>query len=271
MRGLHNVEGELYAVVGSHLYSIDTDGTATQIGSITGYGRVSMAHNQQSNGFELVIAAGADGFVYNTGTQAFTQITSANWMGSIVTNFIDSYITHVEPLGRFWYHSNLADALTYLSTDEYEAEAQPDRIVSQITSHEEVWTFGARTVQIFVDTGAADAAFSTQQGTLIEQGCAGSYTPASLDNTVFWLGNDGIVYRANGYIPVRISTHAVEQSIANCNWDLAYGFSWTDRGHKVYYLTFPDGLTWGYDVATQLWHQEMPQLQLLKWGLMILI
>jgi hypothetical protein len=29
-----------------------------------------------------------------------------------------------------------------------------------------------------------------------------------------------------------------------------------DRGHKIVYFTFADGLTWGYDVSTQMWHRR---------------
>lgn len=256
IRGLHDVEGQAFAVAGQQLYSIASNGTTTALGTITGVGRVSMSHNQQSNGFQLVIVAGADGFVYDTGKQVLTPISDPNWRGSVCTNYIDTYITHVPPGGLYWYNSDSGDATKYTSTNEYEAEAQPDPIVSQITNHEEVWTFGARTIQIFVDTGQTDAIFAPQQGTLIETGCAGTHTPAQLDNTVLWLGQDGIVYMAVGYMPLRVSTYAVEQEIAKCNLSQAFAFTWVDRGHKVYYLSFPDGKTFGFDLTTKLWHRR---------------
>ena len=264
IRGLHSVEGQLFAVSGTGLYSISNAGAATLLSGATvigGVGRVSMAHNQISGGNQLVLAAGASGFVWNTVTGTFTPISNAGWRGSKCANFIDSYITHVAPSGDYFYNSALADALTYPTTNEYEAEAQPDPIVSQVNLHDELWTFGARTIQIFVNTGQTDAIFAPQQGTVIEQGCAGTYTPAVLDNSVFWLGNDGIVYRNQGYLPVRVSTYSIEQEIAKCNWGQAFGFAWVDRGHKVYYLTFPDGKTWGYDIATNLWHRRA------SWGI----
>src|SRR5690348_1577296 len=77
-----------------------------------------------------------------------------------------------------------------------------------------------------------------------------------MDNSLFWLGNDGIVYRANGYTPQRVSTHPVEQAISRCNRNAAFAFTFEDRGHKVYYLTFPDGETWGYDAASGEWHRR---------------
>ena len=256
VRGIHDVEGQAFVVAGQQLYSVSSNGTTTALGTITGVGRVSMSHNQRSNGYQVVIGAGADGFVYDTYAQTLTPISDPNWRGSVCTNYIDTYITHVPPGGLFWYNSDSGDATKYTSTNEYEAEAQPDPIISQITNHEEVWTFGARTIQIFVDTGQTDAIFSPQQGTLIETGCAGTHTPAQLDNTVLWLGQDGIVYMAVGYMPLRVSTYSIEQEIAKCNLSQAFAFTWVDRGHKVYYLSFPDGKTFGFDLTTKLWHRR---------------
>jgi hypothetical protein len=256
IRGVRNVEGMLFVVADTTLYQVATDGTLTSRGTITGTDRVSMTHNQQANGYQLVIVNGPEGFVYNTATETLTQITDTDFKGSIVCDFINSYITHIEPLRKFWFHSDLADALSYLSTDEYEAESSPDRLVSQVVNHSEVWMFGERTTEIFVNTAAENATFERQSGTIIEQGCAARFSPVNLDNSIFWLGNDGIVYRADGYTPVRVSTHAVEQSIAESDWSEAIGMAWSDRGHKVYYLTFPNGKTWGYDAATRLWHRR---------------
>jgi len=256
IRGVRNVEGMLFVVAGPTLYEVAADGTKVSRGTITGTDRVSMTHNQQDNGYQLVIVNGPQGFVYNTASHALTEITDPDFKGSIVTDFINSYVTHIEPLRKFWFHSDLANALSYLSTDEYEAESSPDRLVSQVVNHSEVWMFGERTVEIFVNTAAENATFERQSGTVIEQGCAARFSPVILDNTIFWLGNDGIVYRADGYTPIRVSTHAVEQGIAECDWANAIGMAWSDRGHKVYYLTFPDGKTWGYDAATQLWHRR---------------
>lgn len=256
IRGMRNVEGQLFVVAGNTLYQVANDGTPTAKGTITGTGRVSMAHNQQSNGYQLVIVNGPEGFVYNTGTGVLAQITDPDFKGSIACDFVNGYITHIEPLRRFWYHSDLLDAMSYVSTDTYEAESAPDRLVSQIVDHLEVWMFGERTTEIFVNTATENATFERQSGTIIEQGCGARFSPCKIDNSVLWLGNDGIVYRAEGYTPVRVSTYAVEQDIARSDWAEAFAFVWSDRGHKVYYLTFPNGKTWGYDVATKLWHRR---------------
>lgn len=258
VRGLRNVEGRLYAVIGSSLYQVASDGTKTALGTIPGDGRVSMTHNQITGGNQLVIVNGSQGYVFNTTTSVLDQIADESYDGGIVADYLGSYILQVEPTRRYWFHSDLANALEYISLDRYEGEAAPDLIVSLLVDHGEVWLFNERTIEIFINAPNAEgsAAFQRSSGSSIEVGCAGTFTPAKTDNGVFWLGNDGIFYRANGYNPTRISTHAIEQAIQGLDWSKCYSTVWEDKGHKVVYWTFPDGLTWGYDVATGLWHRR---------------
>lgn len=256
IRGTHNVEGLLLAVSGNKLFKVAANGAATEIGTIPGVERVSMAHNQITGGNEVAIANGQSGYIYNTVTGDLTQITDEGFPGSISFDFCDGYIMGVEPGRRFAFHSMLAAAGDYNTLDRVEAEGSPDKIVGQIVTHREWWLFGERTVEPYNNTGAATSTFQRAGGTVIEIGAASRWAICQLDNAVIWLGNDGVVYRANGYIPVRISTHAIEQAISRCNLAQAFAFTFEDRGHAVFYLTFPDGQTWGYDAASGEWHRR---------------
>lgn len=256
VRGLHNAEGVLLAVVGTTLYRIDTEGQAQAIGTVPGVGRVSMAHNQQRYGHEVMVANGQSGYVYNTYTGAFGQVTDPGFPGMRVADFVDGYIVGTDPQGRYWFHSNLRDAHDYNTLDRADAESAPDRIVSLIVSHREVMVFGERSTQFFRNTGAAQGTFANSVGTEMEVGAASAYGAARLDNTVYWLGHDGVVYRLAGHAPQRISTGPIEQAIARSDMSHAYAFTFEDRGHKVFYLTFPDGQTWGFDVWTGEWHRR---------------
>lgn len=256
VRGLHNVEGVLLAVTGNTLYRIGLDGAATGVGTVPGVGRVSMAHNQIAGGNEVMIANGDAGYVYNTVSGELARVTDTGFPGFKVCDFVDGYIFGVEPQGRYWLFSDLADATSYNTLDRGQAESQPDRIVTAIVSHREVLILGQRTGEFFRNTGAATGTFQRIDGTEMEVGCASTFSAAKLDSSVFWLGHDGIVYRLEGYRPRRISTHAIEQDIARCNMAQAFAFTYESRGHKIYYLSFPDGRTWGYDVASGEWHRR---------------
>lgn len=256
IRGARNVEGRLFVVSGTTLFQVNADGSSTERGTIPGVTRCSLSHNQITGGNEVVISNGQGGYVYDTAANTLEQITDDGFAGAISFDFVDGYILGIEPARRFAFTSDLAAATSYNTLDRYEAEGSPDLLVGQAVTHREWWLMGERTIEPFVNTGAATGTFQRSQGTVIEVGLAATHAVAIMDNSVFWLGSDGIVYRANGYTPQRISTHAIEQAIARCNMAQAFAFTFEDRGHKVFYLTFPDGHTWGYDAATGEWHRR---------------
>lgn len=256
VRGARNVEGRLLAVSGTGLFLVTPDGASQYIGKIPGTGRVSMSHNQITGGNQVAISNGQSGYVYNTVDGSLVQITDEAFIGSISFDFVDSYITGVDPGRRFAFHSDLADALSYNSLDRYEAEGSPDKLIGQIVTHREWWLVGERTIEPYVDDGQATGTFQRVSGVVMERGAASPYCLSLLDNTVIWLGDDGIVYRANGYTPVRVSTYPIEADIASCNLAQCFSMVFEDQGHKIYYLTFPDGMTWGYDVSSGEWHRR---------------
>jgi WD40 repeat protein len=274
IRGMHDLEGGRYVVSGQTLCRINPNGTVVPLGTIPGVGRVSMSHNQFSTGYQLLVenGEGGGGYAYTTSTGVFAKITDPAYPGSISSDYLDSYMLGVEPLGRFWFHSNLADATDYNSLDRYESEASPDRIVGLAVSGSEVVVFNQRTIEFFYNAGAATGTFQNRRQP-IARGCASRHTIAKLDNTLMWLADDGVVYRLNGYSAVPLSTRVMDRAIAGFNWAEAFAFTWEDRGFKVYCLTFPNGLTFCYDVVSGLWTRRgsygMDRWRLshaIKWG-----
>jgi hypothetical protein len=135
-------------------------------------------------------------------------------------------------------------------------------VVGLISDHRELWVFGTDSVEVWYDAGGADFPLQRIQGAFNEIGCVSASSIAKLDNGLFWLGTDargqGIVYRANGYTGVRVSTHAIEYAIAQYgNISDAIAYTYQQEGHAFYVLTFPSGnATWVYDVSTQVWHER---------------
>ena len=68
----------------------------------------------------------------------------------------------------------------------------------------------------------------------------------------------GIVYRMNGYVPQRVSTHAIEVAIQSYpRIDDAVAGITQQQGRPVYVLTFPTAdETKCLDEGTQLWHDR---------------
>ncbi len=251
-RGARDVEGRAFVVSGNKLYRVSSAGIAIPIGTIPGTGLVSMTHNQIAGGNQLVIGTRDNSYVYDTVTDTLT----ATGVGLSSVDFLGQMILGVSTDRRFWRHSALADAKTYSELDVYSAESAPDRIVGGIASQSEWLAFGERTIETFANSPTENAAFQRMAGAVVEKGCANGNTIRRLDNSVFWLGDDLIVYRMQGYQPIPISTKAMAAAFRECDPAKAFAFTYEDHGYVIYYLTFQDGQTWGYDATNQRWHRR---------------
>lgn len=258
IRGVWSLGDFLYVASGSEFYKVSTAYVATKIGDITGTGPVSMA----DNGTQIFIACNPDGFIYNTDTLAFAQITDEDFPGAVTVGYLDGYFVFNEPNSQRVWVTQLLDGLSIDPLDFASAEGSPDGLVSLIIDHREAWLFGTNSVEVWYNSGEADFPLTRIQGAYNEIGCIAPYSVAKMDNSVFWLGADargqGIVYRANGYQGQRISTHAVEYAIQQYE-DLsdAVGYTYQQDGHTFYVLNFTGAdTTWVYDAATGSWHER---------------
>lgn len=255
VRGTYNCEGSLFAVIGSSLLQISNTGVMTTIGTVPGTGMVVFSDNQIPNGNELIVVNGSSGYVYNTATKVFSRITDPGYPGAINVVFLGGYLVQIEPARRFAFNSAPADALSYNTLDRFTSEVSPDLLVSQAVNNNELILFSQKTSEFFEVTANANQPLRTK-GISMSRGCGGRYTVANMDNTVYWLGDDGIFYRLAGYSPQRVSTRPIEQAIVGLDWDSAFAFVWQSAGYKVCYWTFPDGHTWGFDVSSGIWHRR---------------
>ncbi len=167
-----------------------------------------------------------------------------------------------EPNSQKVWVTELLDGTSVDPLDFASAEGSPDGLVAINVDHREAWLFGTDSIEVWYDAGLADFPLTRIQGAFNEIGCVAAFSIAKLDNALFWLGTDargqGIVYRANGYTGVRVSTHAIEYAIAQYgNLADAVAYTYQQEGHAFYVLTFPTGnATWVYDVSTQAWHER---------------
>lgn len=253
INGTHVMAGILYVVSGTGFYSVASDGTATLLGSVDSDDRVSM----DDNGVQLCIVTGTAGYIY-TVAGGFVGISDPDFTDADFVTYQDSYFIFHRTGTAIFFISNLNNGLAYLATDFATAEGDADTLVTVISNHREVWLFGADTIEIWYNSGKADFPFERLAGPFIERGCAAGHSAIRIDNTLMWLGEDRVVYRANGFNPQRVSQHAMESAIERyAVVSDAFAFTYTMSGHKVYALTFPtEKATWIYDSATGLWHER---------------
>jgi hypothetical protein len=257
IRGMKNMGGVLHVVWATTLYSVDSGGLFTSLGTIAGSGRVSMAHN----GVELVIINSAGtGYVWDGATLA--TITDPDFQAAAWVEFFDQFMVYGFLDGSGFGISALADATSYDALDVATPEANPDSLVAGVRDHRDLILFGTESTELWYNSGLADFPFERAPGGVLEVGCAARHSPAVIDNTTYWLASERggrSVRRLSGNNPMRVSTPAMDDwldTLTEAQASAAVGIAWAFGGHSYYALTAGDK-TFRYDASTQLWSQKV--------------
>lgn len=247
--------------------SISVVGAGTVVASVGGTQGVIRTVSGQ---YTETIVAGASqtiafvGFGF-TGTISSVTINDQSFglpasVGSLT--YIDSFFIVTEnKTGRFW-KSAPNNGLSWNALDFANAESSPDNLFCAKAAVGQLWLLGGKTTEIWTNTGNSLFPFAKISGGKMTQGILASCTALELDNTLFWVGqNDfgkGIVYRAVGFIPKRISTEPIEIIISKATDPTNIrAWSYQQDGHLFYVLT-GGGLPTSpcYDITTDMWHER---------------
>jgi hypothetical protein len=250
--------GRFLSVVGTELSEISSTGVVTSRGTLSSaFGVVKFA----DNGVIAVLVDGPNGYVFNLTSNTLTQIVDVNFHGANSVIFKDGYFIFDWPATQNYYFSPIYwDGVIPFDGLDYEvAESSPDQVLCVGKNGNEHWVFGAATYEVIGNTGNQLTPFQPIQ--TYEVGIAAKHSLAQINNSLFWLGSSkegqAVIYKSNGYLPQRISTHAIEEDILSySSLDDAIGFTFQLGGHYFYVITFQSGdRTWVYDLTTALWHE----------------
>jgi hypothetical protein len=256
--GIRFSDSYSYWVAGNTVYRVDTSYTATSLGTISSSsGEIGLA----TNGTQVLIVDGSSGWIASGTT--LTEIADADFPDGVRrAAYQDGYfLVTGDSSQKFYWNETPGSGTAWNGLDFASAEASPDYTVAILSDHRELWLFGAESAEIWVNTGDADSLFQRSGNTYITKGCVAAGTVLAMNNTVFWLGAEkdgqGIVYMAQGYNPVRVSTHALEKAIRGYSTITdAKAFTYQLDGHSFYVLIFPTAnATWFYDAASQEWFE----------------
>ncbi len=176
--------------------------------------------------------------------------------------FLDSYfIVNQNDTGKF-YISGVNDGTSWAALDFASAESSPDKLKRVIQAVGQLWLQGDDSTEIWTNTGASSFPFQRISGAKMTVGILAPATSIEVDNSLLWVGStregSGIVYRAQGFTPIRISTTPIELLIAKAT-DPANmrSFTYQQAGHLFYVIT-GGGLETSlvYDLTTKLWHER---------------
>jgi len=255
VRGMLELNDVLFVVRGNKLQQIDSTGAV-----IASLGPVD------DDGLLVTMSAKPDRLIFVAANKLYVVfegalLTPATPFTPASVGVIDGLVVALAANAREFYFS--PNGIDWSALDVQTAEAATNNLMNMIVDHEEVWFFGNRITQVFSLGPDPDAPLEKIRSGVITQGLAAKFALCALDNSLYWLGRnkdgDWIVWRANGYTPTRISTHAIENEIRKYpRKDDAIMWTYQLNGHSCFRLTFPSandgfGATWEYDVTTNTW------------------
>jgi hypothetical protein len=266
------LQGTIYAVSGTHAYRVAfPPGSATP--TITDLGNIGAPPNPLNPAAPAKLVTISVGllaavflnppnayWVSHSGT-SLTQITDPNYPGADSVAYLDGVFYFA--LGTQVFGTALLDAATLPALNFAYADAVPNISIQKlITYNGDIWFMGDAGCEVFYDAGTANFALAPRPGGTLTQGTANGASVRICDGSLFWLGNDGIVYRSAGYRADRISTYALEEWIQR-HADVVHldALSYVLQGHWTYVLNFsaPGGdapASFAYDTKEKRWHRR---------------
>lgn len=277
VRGAWITSGRRFFVAGTHLFEDTGPGQVTDFGAgannnivddglpaiMVDAGTVGGAYPSQ-----LLICSGGTLTVFSLVSNTFQALTTPPTNVQSV-EFLDGFFIALSTGGagvNSFSVSNPEDATTWPGISVAQVSVFSDTLLTMKASNRFLWVFGAKRAVAYYNSGAPIFPFDAVSGGFMEVGIGAQYSVARVatagGTTIMWLGGDerggNIVYAANGFIPQRVSDHALEfwmsQQASTAD---AVGMARQTQGHNFYDLWFPAAnATWTLDADLGVWHRR---------------
>jgi hypothetical protein len=185
--------------------------------------------------------------------------TDGAFSGANTVDIIDNYFVYNNPTTQQFGASDLLSPISPTTSFSLK-DGAPDDLVALIVDHREIYLMGEISSEVWTDVGSVPFPFQRIPGTSTQHGLAAPFSLSRLGNSFAYVSRNNRgqaqIMQMQGYLPIRISTHAVENTLANKYISDAISWTYQLEGHEVFVVTFPTlELTWAYDATTALWHK----------------
>ena len=185
--------------------------------------------------------------------------TDGAFSGANTVDILDNYFVYNNPTTQQFGASDLLSPISPTTSFSLK-DGAPDDLVALIVDHREIYLMGEISSEVWTDVGSVPFPFQRIPGTSTQHGIAAPFSIARLGNSFAYVSRNNRgqaqIMQMQGYLPIRISTHAVENTLANKYINDAISWTYQLEGHEVFVVTFPTlELTWAYDATTQMWHK----------------
>lgn len=234
--------------------SVSSD-TATQLGGTT---RPTFAEDPS----DLFIAGGGRILRYTPGApdcEAFsTGPENATHVIGIGQRIVANDTTSATERNQFFW-SDLGDGSdsTWDALAFATAEARPDEVVAVYENTDEVFVFGATTLQVYGI--GVDATIPFDKVNTVNVGCGARYSPVRIDNEFAFIDETGRIVMNGGHSDeVRDIGKAIVTEIRSMS-TYADAFGWRERDGRYDMLCFhfpTEGRTFEFDLDREIWAER---------------
>ncbi len=222
------------------------DQNGTNLGAIGGGKAVKFA----ASASQMVLVAGGTAYLFDatTGGQ-FVPIVNGVLPPVRDVAYLAGRFVYVATGTNRFYYSEINDAGNETGLDFASAETLADVTQGVATLNDELVFFGTEHIEFWNTSSDADAPFQPIEGRGYQRGCASRFSIAFADNSLFWLGDNRVIYRS-GSAPSRVSSNAIEDKLRQCGSIAnATALVATFEGHEFYALNLPGIGTYAYDIS----------------------
>lgn len=258
-RGMRLVGANVLAGYRDTLVRVSEDGTSTPLGALPGSKRITIARNNRAPTPDAVAVTeyGAYRLFPDTAPMPLAIPGGLPAPNSVCELFGILFFT----AGDGTCFATGINGLTFNTLDKTTEQARPGGLMRGVAFRDELFLFGPSGIGVYGGQAQANG-FPLARITGIPRGLIGPWAVAGQEegwsNDMIWVGDDSVVYRLNGYTPVRLSNHDVERDLAaaaKVDRTAIEASVHLVAGHACWVVSMPDR-TWVLDLTTEQWHER---------------
>jgi hypothetical protein len=240
--------GKGYQVAGSTLYSFDSSGVKTSVGTIAGGDQVTI----EDNGFVMIIVGGNTAYSYDG-----TTLSAISYSFTPVTvHYLNNQFLFGATDGRIYVST--AGATSVISGNSFSPDSSSDTLVTPYVFDQFLNNFSTGTNEPWENTGSGIPPFQRMDGVIQEKtGLAGKDAINSTSRAIYFLGSDNEPYQMINFQTKKIGDPAVSKEIQGYGDNNACRVFTTSFGSMDFaQFHFPAAnKTWLYCEQTQMWYE----------------
>lgn len=265
-RGFLEVNGVVFAVIGTQLVYFDQTGAVTVVGAVVGTKKVFMARNNKKPTPDKVLVTENGAFVFTD--VSIVVYPDPDLPQPTAVDQQDGYFIFPIADGRV-FASDLNDTAVN-ALDFATAESKPDGLFRVIPFDNQLLFLGPYSTEFWVDTANTPPAFPYSKSTAKSYGLASATAIAGHENgfsgeatvpALMWVADSNRVVRLRGTEVEAISPPDLDRLIAaTADKTLLEASVHTAGGVRWWVLSGPN-FTWQFNLNTQRWNERASFLQ----------